>query len=440
MKWPNFTAPRVAAFQCAPGKKQSIFWDGRTPGLGLRVTAGGAKSYIFEATLHSKTVRITIGDIATYSIDAAQREASELKAMTNRGIDPRQVAMERRDAALAHERAKEEAAEAQARLQALAVAKREVSARDAWDAYLGAPHPRWGEQHRKDHEIAARSGGMVPKTGKSLTKAAPLARLLDMPLHDITASVVSAWLQEECLARPTFAHNCYRKFKAFVRWAAKQPAYRELVHAECCHAEEVRDVVPSKKTKDGDCLQREQLAAWFKAVRGITNPVICAYLQALLITGARRGELAELRWQDVVFNKDWSSLTIKDKDKSVGHRTIPLPPYLMQVLTKLPRRNEWVFSSVTAESGHITEPRIAHTRALREAGLPHVSLHGLRRSFGTLAEWVEAPTGVVAQIQGHKPSALAEKHYRRRPLDLLRKWHVRIEAWMLEEGGVSYLA
>ena len=28
--------------------------------------------------------------------------------------------------------------------------------------------------------------------------------------------------------------------------------------------------------------------------------------------------------------------------------------------------------------------------------------------------------GVVAQIQGHKPSALAEKHYRRRPLDLLR--------------------
>ena len=74
------------------------------------------------------------------------------------------------------------------------------------------------------------------------------------------------------------------------------------------------------------------------------------------------------------------------------------------------------------------------------AGLPHLSLHGLRRSFGTLAEWTETPTGVVAQIMGHKPSALAEKHYRRRPLDLLRMWHTKIEAWMLEQAGIEQLA
>jgi hypothetical protein len=64
-------------------------------------------------------------------------------------------------------------------------------------------------------------------------------------------------------------------------------------------------------------------------------------------------------------------------------------------------------------------------------------LHGLRRSFGTLAEWVECPAGVVAQIMGHKPSATAEKHYRQRPLDLLRLWHCRIEAWILAEAGIE---
>jgi hypothetical protein len=37
---------------------------------------------------------------------------------------------------------------------------------------------------------------------------------------------------------------------------------------------------------------------------------------------------------------------------------------------------------------------------------------------------------------GHKPSAIAEKHYRRRPLDLLRLWHSRIEAFMLEQAGI----
>lgn len=66
-----------------------------------------------------------------------------------------------------------------------------------------------------------------------------------------------------------------------------------------------------------------------------------------------------------------------------------------------------------------------------------LSLHGLRRSFGTLAEWVECPVGVVAQIQGHKPSATAEKHYRRRPLDLLLMWHTKIEAWILEQAGIE---
>lgn len=45
---------------------------------------------------------------------------------------------------------------------------------------------------------------------------------------------------------------------------------------------------------------------------------------------------------------------------------------------------------------------------------------------------------VVAQIQGHKPSATAEKHYTVRPLELLRVHHERIEAWMLEQAGIVF--
>ena len=78
-----------------------------------------------------------------------------------------------------------------------------------------------------------------------------------------------------------------------------------------------------------------------------------------------------------------------------------------------------------------------HNKALTTAGLPALSIHGLRRSFGTLAEWVECPAGVSAQIMGHRPSATAEKHYRVRPLDLLRMWHTKIEAWILEQAGIE---
>ena len=100
--------------------------------------------------------------------------------------------------------------------------------------------------------------------------------------------------------------------------------------------------------------------------------------------------------------------------------------------------NPWVFSSPTSESGCLTEPNNPHTRACRTAGLEGLTLHGLRRSFKSLTEWLEVPVGVVAQIQGHKPSATAEKHYTVRPLELLRVHHERIEAWILEQAGIVF--
>ena len=154
-----------------------------------------------------------------------------------------------------------------------------------------------------------------------------------------------------------------------------------------------------------------------------------------MLTGARREELAELKWEDIDFK--WNSLWVKDKVEDEG-RMIPLTPYLASLITVLPRRNQWVFSSPTAADGKLAEPRIAHNRALDVAGLDHVTLHGLRRTFDSLAEWVEIPQGVVAQIMGHKPNATAEKHYINRPLELLAIWHGKYEAWILEQAGIQF--
>jgi integrase len=173
---------------------------------------------------------------------------------------------------------------------------------------------------------------------------------------------------------------------------------------------------------------------WFKAVQNIGNPITAAYLQILLLTGARPGEVMALHWNDV--NTRWRGINIRDKVE--GERVIPLTPYVSHLLAVLPRRNEWIFSSPTSASGHITEPTYPHTVACKVAGLEGLTLHGLRRSFKSLSEWQEVPVGVVAQLMGHKPSATAEKHYTVHPLDLLRVHHEKIEAWILEQAGVKF--
>lgn len=144
----------------------------------------------------------------------------------------------------------------------------------------------------------------------------------------------------------------------------------------------------------------------------------------------------ELKWADLDFR--WNTMILRDKVE--GDRTIPLTPYVGLLLGVLPRRNEWVFSSVKSESGRLQAPDDRHRIVLRAAHLEGLTLHGLRRSFSTLTEWIECPAGVVAQIMGHKPSATAEKHYKQRPIDLLRMWHTNIEAWILNEAGITLAA
>jgi integrase len=415
----NLTAQRIASYECDPGKDQSFLWDAASPCLALRATKGGAKAFIFQAKLHGKDVRTTIGDPVSWRLPDARAEANRLKVLVDQGTDPREVA-----------------AEGRARAEAKAAEKvgRKLLARAAWDAYMKAPHSKWGDRHRTDHVNAAQEGGSQVKRGKGITRPGPLASILSLPLHDITSSAVASWLKREGAERETAAANALRKFRTFIAWCTTQTAYKAAVHADCCTAREVTDEAPAPKTKADDCLQREQLHLWFKHMREIGNPLFSVYLQGLLLTGARRGEWQTVQWADVDFA--WSKLTIRDKVE--GDRTIPLTPYVASLLESLPRTNQYVFGNPDAKDGYVIGVTKPHMQALERAGLPHVSLHGLRRSFTTLSEWVEVPTGVVAQIQGHKPSAIAEKHYTRRPIDLLRMHHERIEAWILQQAGVPF--
>jgi len=425
----NFTAGRVAGFKCEPGKSQSIFWDGKTPGLGLRVTRAGVKSYIFETRLNSKTLRVTIGDERTWTISKAQDEATRLKAMTDQGVDPRQVKAEKQEARAAAKAAKEAAA------AALAVKEfgESVTVGTVWAEYLAARKPQWSERHYRDHVEDMHSGGAVRSRSAALTVPGTLASLAALRLIDLTLERVEQWAAEEALKRPTRARLSLRLLKAFLFWCARHPTYKGFVGFNAASSKTAKESLGKAKVKN-DVLQREQLPAWFAAVRQIGNPVISAYLQALLLTGSRRNELATLRWEEVDFQ--WNSLTIRDKVE--GLRVIPLTPYVSSLLAALPHRSEWVFSSPMAASGRLTDPSTAHGKACAVAGL-NMTLHGLRRSFATLCEWTETPSGIAAQIQGHAPQGVREQNYIRRPLDLLRMWHVKIEAWILEQAGIEFV-
>ena len=285
----NFTAERVADFVCESGKQQSIFWDAKAPGLGLRITAAGTRSYIFETRLNGKTLRLTIGDTRTWAIGKAQAEARRYKTMTDQGTDPRQLAADK------------QAAQIVAATSASASALRDsVTLGDAWPDYVAERSPLWSTHHIAAHRKLIQFGGEARKRSPKLTEPGPLASLAVVRLVDLTMERVEAWAKLEVVKRPSSARLAMRLLKAFLNWSALHPTYSPIVTMNAAKSGKARETLGKPKVKN-DVLQREQLAAWFSAVQKIRNPVIGAYLQSLLLTGARREELACLRWADVDF-------------------------------------------------------------------------------------------------------------------------------------------
>jgi integrase len=422
----NLTAGAIERLTCPNGKQQAFMRDTEAPGLRVRVTKAGAKSFVYEAKLNRQTIRRTIGDVKLWSIEQARTEARRLAVVLDNGQDPREI--ERK------QRAEKDAAKA-------AAAAKAVTVGEVWAVYLDARRLRWGERHYSEHLLLVKRGGVASKRAAGgVTAPGILHPLVGLALRDLTAPVIEAWAARETQTRPAAARLAWRCLKAFLSWCAEQPEYAPVLpSANPAKTKKARESLGKAGVKQ-DALLKEQLPAWFAAVRQQQNPVVAAYLQTLLLTGARAGEVLGMRWEDV--NTKWRGLTIRDKDASKGGvdgvRVIPLTSYVWHLLQALPRRNEWVFSSASAKGGRIVIARNNHHDACAVAGIEGLTIHGLRRSFKSLTEWLEIPAGVVAQIMGHKPSATAEKHYTVRPLDLLRVHHERIETWILEQAGIHF--
>jgi integrase len=421
----NFTAGRVASFKCPPSKKEAYLWDAAAPGLGIRARTGGSRNFIHQGRVPGcSPIRTTIGSVEAWDLDTAREEARRLQRLLDTGTTPKD---------------EKQANEISRKRKAAQEAIEKITLADVWPIYIEAKQHKWSKHSLKDHHKAVQEPNLPKKRSKDLTKAGALYSLLPIKLSELDEITLSNWLKNESKNRPTVAARAYRLLSACLRWCSElsKPAYglpalNSVVQVPALKHSSVKDYLAKSEAKD-DCLQKEQLSAWFQYARTAHNPIIGAYLQTLLLTGARREELAQLTWHDIDFQ--WQSITIRDKVE--GTRTIPLTPYVHLLLANLPKRNESVFSSPTSKSGHITNPRATMVNICELAGIPNVTLHGLRRSFKSLSEWVEVPVGIVAQIQGHKPSATVEKHYTNRPLDLLRKWHTTLEAWILEQAGLD---
>jgi integrase len=413
---------------CPTDKPFVLLRDSDKKGLRLRVTRAGGKHWQFETRIKGKLFSRSLGEWPTLSLKQARDMAHELRGLTETGKDPRELERKQAEA----ERAEQQRQQA----ARLAAAAQSLTVGEVWPRYLKEGRPKrkdsWKPGYLASLNVMSSPGGVPKKRGQGVTRPGAIYPLLALALVEVTEDALKVWFDRESRTSKHQAARALMMFRGFLRWCAGQPEYKKLIDRDAGRAPAILDSLPATKRRV-DALEAEQLRGWWLGVEQLGNRTASAYLRTLLLTGARREEIAAMRWTDIDFV--WRKVTIADKVEQT--RTIPLGPYLAQMLAALPRVGPYVFASASA-SGRIEDVRNSHARALAAAGIGHLTIHGLRRSFALLGEASGAPAGAIAQIMGHRPSATAEG-YKPRTLDALRPFLRRIEEHILNVAGVQWV-
>ncbi|QTC90430.1 site-specific integrase [Brevundimonas goettingensis] len=130
------------------------------------------------------------------------------------------------------------------------------------------------------------------------------------------------------------------------------------------------------------------------------NDQALTIIRLLLLTGARKGEIEQLRWSEVDFSSKWLRLG----DSKTGAKAIPVGDAVIEILQNR-RGNQiedgWVFPAASGEGYFVGTPRIWNV-VRKRAGLPDVRLHDARHGHASLAAADGQPLQVIGAILGHK--------------------------------------
>lgn len=121
-----------------------------------------------------------------------------------------------------------------------------------------------------------------------------------VPLATVNEDVLAAWFEQESRRSKHQATRALMMFRGFLRWCAGRKEYKHLTDRDAGKAPAIVEALP-RNIRRTDALEAAQVPGWWAGVEQLPNRTASAYLRALLLTGARREEMAALRWEDVDF-------------------------------------------------------------------------------------------------------------------------------------------
>jgi integrase len=367
-----------------PATGQRFIRDAKSPGLALRITAGGARSFVWEGRVRGRVRRITLGPHPAVSLGVARQKALETAAAVARGEDPAE-ALARERGELTFGQLAERYMERHARARKRSAAQDERMLRDVLPAKDDA------------EELDA---APIP-AGWRLRRLSDITRDHVAQLHARLGGERGHYTANRVLALVRTMFNLAREWGVF---RGDNPTAGTRMFRE-----EKRDRF----------LSPDELKRVLEALGTETDWRWRAYFKLALLLGPRKHELLRARWEDFDLRaRTWRLPTTK----AARPHLLPLPASAMALLESLSSRgkSEWIFPSRASESGHLEDPKKAWQRTRATAGVKDVRVHDLRRTLGS---WLAASgygLPLIGRVLNHtQPTTTAV--YARLDLEPVRK-------------------
>lgn len=285
----RLTRQTVSRLELPPGKSETIIFDDSLAGFGVRIRAGGKRTWIAQYRVGTKQRRVTLGTVEAINPDEARDHARKLLASVQLGTDPQ---------------AEKVATRTRAALTLDVIATR----------YLA---------HAKS-KLRPRSFDEVER--HIVQHWAPLR---EMPIHSVTRRDIAARLSEISTSRGPFAANRARAtLSALFTWAMREGEV------------EVNPVIATGKAKEEVSRDRvltepEIAAIWHACSADDYGRIV----RLLMLTGQRREEVGAMRWSELELTGTkpvWRLPATRTKN-NLPH-DVPLSDAVLEILQSAPRR------------------------------------------------------------------------------------------------------
>ena len=337
----------AAIARLRPREREYTVWDGRLPGLGVRVRPSGGSSWIFLLKTGGGTRKITLGPVMLKTVEQVRRECHVLSAAPGNEREPEEIGL-------------------------------------SVPSFRGFVAGAWKEAHFNRYKPSTRKGVRYV-LAKQLLPA-----FGSKPLDRISPAQIRRWFDAYSQTAPGGANHALDLLRQIMNFAVA-----------CGHidANPARGVKRNRRSALTRFLSREEIGRLHKVLddqSGESRTQQADIIRLLLLTGCRRSEIVQLRWSEV--RDDVLALA----DSKTGPRNVPLNAGARRILERQPEcGSPFVFPSPRDPA----RPRGLNLplwyRVRQEARIEDVRLHDLRHTLASHAVMNGVPVPVVSRLLGH---------------------------------------